>query len=110
MKGRVAGPRGAVAEAIERKPAPGSIADAALAPLHEAGRSLQVADRLGDGVVVGAEDRGADLGRADRVEQRDRLRRGEANVVAEDRVEAALAPVGVDELAGLGPGDEDGRR
>ena len=94
-------------KAIARKPRPGLDRLAALAALHEAGVSLQVADRLGYGVIVGAKDRLADLGRADRVEQRDRLRRGEADVVAEDRLEAALAPLGVDELARLGAGDED---
>ena len=107
VKGRIAGPRGAVAEAHRKEAGPRLDRDAALAPLHEARGPLQVADRLGNRVIVGAKDGGADLRRADRIEQGDRLRRGKANVVAEDRVEVPLAPFGVYELPRLGPSDQD---
>jgi len=56
---------------------------------------------------VGAQGGGANLRRADRVEQGDRLRRGEAHVVAEDRLVPPLATRGVGEDARLGAAHED---
>ncbi len=69
--------------------------------------ALQVGDPLGDRCVVGAQDRGADLGGADRVEQGHRLRRGEADVVAEDRFHAPLAPARIDEGSRLVAAHQD---
>ena len=80
---------------------------AAGAALHEAGVAVQVGEPLRHSVVVGAQGGGANLRRADRVEQGDRLRRGEAHVVAEDRLVPPLATRGVGEDAWLGPAHED---
>jgi hypothetical protein len=107
VKGGIAGARGAVAEGHRYEAGAGLDRRAPLAALDEAGDSLQIGNCLSDSMVVSAQDRAADLGRADRVEQRYRLGRGEADVVAEDRIEPALAPVGIEVGAGLGTGDQD---
>ena len=102
MQGRIAGARRAVAKGHRDQTRAGLDRLAPRAALHEAGVALQVGDSLGDSVVVGPQDSGPDLGGSDRVEQGDRLRRGEADVVAEDRLDPALAATRVGVAARLG--------
>ena len=107
VKRRVPGARGAMAEGHRDEAGAGLDLLAAGSALHEAGVAVQVGEPLRDSVVVGAQGGGANLRRADRVEQGGRLRCGEAHVVAEDRLMAPLATRGVGEDARLGAAHED---
>ncbi|MFN8160586.1 MAG: hypothetical protein U0R52_06010 [Solirubrobacterales bacterium] len=106
VEGRVAGAAHPVAEGHRDEAPPGLDRLAAASSLHEAGLGLEVGDAGGDGAVVGGEESLPGLLRAEGVDQRDRLRRGEADVVGEHRLLGALAPLGVGEAAGRGAAQE----
>ena len=108
VKGGVARPAHAMAEGHPDEPLAALDPGPALSALDEAGFMLEVGEALSHRLAQDGEDAGAGCLIAKGVEDRNRLRRAESDVVAEDRLDPLFGAVGTLAVAGVGAPEELG--